>query len=417
MFVDHIKIKARAGNGGNGSRSFRREKYVPKGGPDGGDGGKGGDVILEVSAHVDDLRQFFFQPHLRAKPGGHGGGRQKNGRGGKDVIAKVPPGTLVFRPRDKKNAPAPEDDVFEPGAEEIDAEALSPEQTGEAPSAGKPPDIGPLVIESEEDWPDGDEEPADQEDPARPGDGSDLAIRPEEARDAELIADLTKPGERVILCHGGKGGRGNVHFKSSTNRAPQRAEPGGEGEEGLFYLELRRIADAALVGYPNAGKSTLISRLSAAHPKVAAYPFTTLQPVIGVVENPEEFGQATVADIPGLIEGAHDDVGLGHDFLRHIMRCKTLFFVVDMAGTEGRDPRDDVGTLRRELDLYHKSLVDKPWLILANKMDVPEAELFLEEFRQSYGGVEIIPISAERNEGIDQVKRRLFELIKSPEAE
>ncbi len=395
MFVDHIKIKARAGNGGNGSRSFRREKYVPKGGPDGGDGGKGGDVILEVSENVNDLRQFFYQPHLRAKHGANGAGRQKSGRNGADVIAKVPPGTMVFRPRRTE----------EPSADAGENEDLVIDEESDL----TPPDIGPLVIESEEDWPDDDG--TDDTEETTPTDGAELAIRPDEAQDAELIADLTKPGDRFILCHGGKGGRGNVHFKSSTNRAPQQAEPGGEGEDGLFYLELRRIADAALVGYPNAGKSTLISRLSAAHPKVAAYPFTTLQPVIGVVENPLLYGSATVADIPGLIEGAHDNVGLGHDFLRHIMRCKMLFFVVDMAGTEGRDPRDDVAKLRRELDLFHHSLVDKPWLIIANKMDLPESELFLEEFRESYGGVEIIPISAANNEGIDQVRTRLFELL------
>lgn len=230
-----------------------------------------------------------------------------------------------------------------------------------------------------------------------------------------MIADLTEVGQEFVLCTGGKGGIGNVHFKSSRNQAPTQYTEGVPGEQGYFYLELRKIADAGLVGYPNAGKSTLLGKISAAHPKVASYPFTTLTPHIGVVELPG-FQRITVADIPGLIEGAHADIGLGHDFLRHIVRCKLLVFVVDMAGSEGREPLDDLQKLRKELDLYDPQLSERPWIVVANKMDLPDAKDRLKDFRKRYKKIEILPISAQGGEGITDLKTRIGTLVLGQES-
>jgi GTP-binding protein len=225
-----------------------------------------------------------------------------------------------------------------------------------------------------------------------------------------LVADLTEVGQQFVLCKGGLGGKGNVHFKSATNQAPTETTPGEKGGEGTFFLELRKIADAGLVGFPNAGKSTLLTRLSAARPKVAAYPFTTLKPMVGVLDFPG-FSRATVADIPGLIEGAHANVGLGHAFLRHIMRCRLLLFVVDMAGSEGRDPVSDIVALRTEVGLYDKMLAEQPWLIVANKMDLDGASENLGAVRSRFPKQEVIPVSAREGEGVDVLKARLGELV------
>lgn len=335
MFVDHITVHAKAGDGGNGSASFRREKFVPRGGPDGGDGGKGGDIILEVSPHVDSLSDFFYRSRLRAKKGEPGSSQQRSGRSGKDLVLPVPAGTRVYRQTKGKT-----------------------------------------------------------------GDGG------EEGR--ELIADITEPGMRYVLAKGGEGGKGNVHFKNARNQAPSETTPGGKGEEGEFYLELRKIADAGLVGFPNAGKSTLLGKISAAQPKVAAYPFTTLQPVVGVVEF-EGFSRCTVADIPGLIEGAHANRGLGHEFLRHIMRCRLLLFVIDMAGSESRDPVEDLMALREEISLYDEILSRKPWLVVANKMDLPGAEENLARFATRFPKTEAIGISALEGRGITSLREKLRE--------
>ena len=223
---------------------------------------------------------------------------------------------------------------------------------------------------------------------------------------SEPIADLIWPNEEYILCHGGIGGKGNVHFKSSRNRAPREYTDGKEGESGIFLLELRTIADAGLVGYPNAGKSTLLRKISAARPKVAPYPFTTLHPVVGVVEL-DAYRRATVADIPGLIEGAHRNVGLGHDFLRHITRCKILLFVVDAAGSEGRHPIEDLQNLRREVHLFDPRLSHRPWFIIGNKMDLPGAAQNFAEIHERFAEIESVAISAATGEGIDRLKVRL----------
>ena len=335
MFVDRIKVFAQAGNGGRGCVSFRREKYVPKGGPDGGDGDRGGDVVLRADSHTDNLTNLFYESLIKAKNGRHGMGKKMHGRGAVAKIVKVPVGTIVYEDRTA--------------------------ETGN---------------------------------------------RKEENKESKPVVDLTRDGQEFILCVGGKGGKGNVHFKSSRNRAPQQYTEGDEGEQGHFLLELHTIADAGLIGYPNAGKSTLLTKLSAARPKVAPYPFTTLHPIVGVLEF-SEYRRARIADIPGLIEGAHRNVGLGHDFLRHITRCRLFLFVVDVAGSEGRNPIEDLQNLRREIDLYDERLSARPWCVVANKMDLPGAPENLEALRKRFSSTEIVDVSAMSGEGMEQLRKNL----------
>ena len=349
MFVDRIKVFAQAGSGGRGSVSFRREKFVPKGGPDGGDGGRGGEVILRADRHVDNLSNLFYEPIIKAKSGGHGMGKKMHGKSAPAKIVKVPVGTIVWPAEDRKR-PAPNAQRLTPNSDES---AISNQQSA----------IEPLV-------------------------------------------DLTRDGQEFVLCRGGAGGKGNVHFKSSRNRAPRQYTEGEEGEQGHFLLELRTIADAGLVGYPNAGKSTLLRKVSAARPRVAAYPFTTLHPIIGVVDF-SGYRRATIADIPGLIEGAHRGLGLGHEFLRHITRCRIFLFVVDVAGSEGRNPVEDLQQLRKELDLYDPLLSQRPWFVIANKMDLPGAEENLSGVRKKFPKIDIVPISAAKGEGIEELKKKL----------
>ncbi len=349
MFVDRVRVFAQAGKGGRGSVSFRREKFVPKGGPDGGDGGRGGDVILRADRHVDNLANLFYEPIIKAKNGGHGMGKKMAGRTGADKIVKVPVGTVVWRAED-----------------------------GERPTSN----VQHPTLNSQR-----------------------SAIR-NPPSEMDLIVDLTRDGQEFVLCRGGAGGKGNVHFKSSRNRAPRQYTEGEEGEQGYFLFELRTIADAGLVGYPNAGKSTLLRKISAARPKVAAYPFTTLHPIVGVMEM-SGYRRATIADIPGLIEGAHRGVGLGHEFLRHITRCRILVFVIDVAGSEGRNPIEDLQNLRREIDLYDPALSSRPWLVVANKMDLPDAERNLRALQERFPKTKIIPTSALKAEGISKLKETL----------
>jgi len=348
MFVDRVKVFVQAGKGGRGCVSFRREKFVPKGGPDGGDGGRGGDVILRVDRHVDNLANLFYEPIIKAKNGGHGMGKKMAGRAGGDKIVTVPVGTIVWQPYEDKR-PTPN--------------AQHPTSNSEQLPIGNRQSAIPIV-------------------------------------------DLTCDGEEFVLCRGGAGGKGNVHFKSSRNRAPRQYTEGEEGEHGYVLLELRTIADAGLVGYPNAGKSTLLRKLSAARPKVAAYPFTTLHPIVGVIEFPG-YRRATVADIRGLIEGAHRGLGLGHEFLRHITRCRILVFVIDVAGSEGRNPMEDLQNLRREIDLYDPALSSRPWLVVANKMDLPHAKKNLKTVQERFPRIKILPTSAAKGEGIDALKETL----------
>jgi GTPase len=341
MFVDRVKVFAQAGKGGRGCVSFRREKFVPKGGPDGGDGGRGGNVILRADRHADNLASLFYEPLIKAKNGEHGMGKKMSGRAGANKIVKVPVGTVVWP------------------AEEERHRTSSSEQS------------------------------------------------------AIPVTDLARDGQEFVLCRGGAGGKGNVHFKSSRNRAPRQYTEGEEGEQGHFLLELRTIADAGLVGYPNAGKSTLLRKISAARPKVAAYPFTTRHPIVGVIEFPG-YRRATVADIPGLIEGAHRGLGLGHEFLRHITRCRVLVFVLDIAGSEGRNPVEDLQNLRREIDLYDPTLSSRAWLVVANKMNLPGAEENLKSLQKRFPKLQILPTSAAKGEGIDALKQALATRITDP---
>ncbi len=336
MFIDHVRIFAKAGDGGDGVVSWRREKFVPRGGPDGGDGGAGGDVVLVVDPSTDTLRQYHFDPKLVAEDGKDGAGARKTGKSGRRVLGKVPPGTVVYR-----------------------SNAASVQE----------------AVELER------------------GEGIDM----------DPVADLVDYGQEFVLCKGGRPGLGNWNFRSATNRAPTEQTDGTPGESGIFYLELRRIADVGLVGFPNAGKSTLLGKLSAAKPKVASYPFTTLQPVVGVVEFPG-FRRCTVADIPGLIEGAHRNRGLGHEFLRHITRCSMLLFVLDMAGSEGRDPLEDLAVLRSEIKEYDEELARFPWKVVANKMDLESAQPFLDAFRLRYPKVDVVAVSADTGAGLDELR-------------
>jgi GTP-binding protein len=290
MFVDEADIHVAAGHGGAGALSFRREKFIPRGGPDGGNGGRGGSVYLIADPHRNTLVHFRYTSEFTAKRGGQGQGALKTGRDGADLEIPVPVGTMVFR-------------------------------------------HDPLMAESE-----------------------------------EAIADLTAVGQRMLVAQGGRGGLGNAHFATSTNRAPRKHQPGEPGEEFHLRLRLKLLADVGLVGFPNAGKSTFIARVSAAKPKIADYPFTTLTPNLGVVTLSDD-RSFVVADVPGLIEGAHAGHGLGHQFLRHIERTKVLIHLVDVSGASGRDPVDDFETIRKELGLYNRELLDKPELVVANKMD------------------------------------------------
>ncbi len=356
MFVDRVKVFAQAGKGGRGCVSFRREKFVPKGGPDGGDGGRGGNVILRADRHVDNLANLFYEPLIKAKNGGHGMGKKMSGRAGADKIVKVPVGTVVWPAEEEKHATST---------------------------------VQPPTSNSEQ-----------------------LPIGNRQS--AIPVTDLARDGEEFVLCRGGGGGKGNVHFKSSRNRAPRQYTEGEEGEQGHFLLELRTIADAGLVGYPNAGKSTLLRKISAARPKVAAYPFTTLHPIVGVIEFPS-YRRATVADIPGLIEGAHRGLGLGHEFLRHITRCRVLIFMVDIAGSEGRNPAEDLQKLRREIDLYDPTLSSRAWFVVANKMDLAGATENLKALQERFPKLQIIPTSAAKGEGIEALKQALATRITDPE--
>jgi GTP-binding protein len=327
QFLDRAKIVVKGGDGGNGVTAFRREKFVPRGGPSGGDGGRGGSVYMESTDQLNTLLQFRFNPEFRGERGAHGEGSNKHGRDGADVTILVPVGTIV-----------------------LDAET------------------------------------------------------------AELIYDFAEVGERLNIAPGGRGGRGNAQFATSTNRAPRYHEDGRPGAIRHLQLELKLIADVGLVGFPNAGKSTLISRISAAKPKIADYPFTTLEPNLGVVSYGEvsEYKTFVVADIPGLIEGAHEGVGLGLDFLRHVERTKLLLHVVDVSST-GRDPIEDFTTIKHELESYKPELLEKPQMVVASKMDaLDEAERVdkLRAFCQAQG-LEMLEISSATGLGIKELIYKL----------
>lgn len=396
MFVDEVKVFARAGHGGRGCVAFCREAYRPKGGPDGGNGGRGGDVILEADHDLNNLVHQFYQPRLLAQNGEHGMGKGMDGHAGKDLIVKVPCGTLVWRVLPEP-APVPAEQ-----APPADGDGVPDEET--APRKGKEK---ALMRAS------GSERPVIRV--AGRGDARAVEVDLEEAKGGtggtaaegrELVTDLTAHGQRFVLCKGGRGGLGNRNFANSVRQAPRFAQPGEPGGEGDYVLELRTVADVGLVGFPNAGKSTLLTAISKARPKVAPYPFTTLTPQVGIMEYPD-FRRVTVCDVPGLIEGAHRNVGLGHAFLRHIQRCLFLVVVVDMAGTDGRAPWDDYRQLIDELGLYDPALVRKPRMVVANKMDEVAAEANLRRFRRRVPRTKVLPMAAGFDEGIEPFREAI----------
>ncbi len=344
MFVDEVEIVVAGGNGGRGCLSFRREKFVPRGGPDGGDGGRGGSVYVVASPHVNTLVNYRFHPEFRAPRGAHGLGSLCTGRDGDDIELAVPAGTVIY-----------------------------------------------------EHAPDG----------------------------LRLVADLKEVGQRVLVARGGRGGRGNAAFATSTDRAPRRVEPGEPGEIKRLRLQLKLVADVGLVGFPNAGKSTLIARISAARPKIADYPFTTLTPNLGVVRLDED-RSFVIADVPGLIEGAHAGHGLGHRFLRHLERTKVLVHVVDVSPASGRDPVEDFEVIQRELALFRGGppredapvLADKPRLAAANKVDVLDDPTRLARLERHLAavGVELYPISAVTGEGVPTLLEAMWRIVAATQA-
>jgi len=320
MFVDQTKIYVKGGDGGNGMVAFRREKYVPMGGPAGGDGGKGANVVFEVNEGLRTLMDFRYQRHWKAPRGEHGMSKNQHGKNAKDMIVKVPPGTVV-----------------------MDAETK------------------------------------------------------------EVIADLVENGQRAVIAKGGRGGRGNSRFATPSNPAPELAENGEPGQERDVILELKLLADVGLVGFPSVGKSTLLSVVSSAKPKIAEYHFTTIVPNLGMVET-EDNRSFVMADLPGLIEGASEGVGLGHQFLRHIERTRVIVHVIDMAAIEGRDPYEDYLTINKELEEYNLRLTERPQIIVANKMDMPEAEENLQKFKEQLEeDFPIFPISALSRKGLREL--------------
>jgi GTP-binding protein len=396
MFIDEIKIYAQAGHGGKGAVAFHREAYITKGGPSGGNGGRGGSVILQADHDLNNLIQQYYVPRLIAEVGEGGMGKGCDGRAGKDLIIKVPCGTLVWRLKDttpaiQKKMVSP-DDVDEDQDEEESENMMLGTSTGKRPLFRTSQGKSALEIDLSKEAPD-----------AETPDGIE--------NKGELVADLTTHGQQFVLCKGGRGGLGNRNFATSRRQTPRFAQPGEPGTEGEYLLELRIMAEVGLVGYPNAGKSTLLTAISRARPKIAAYPFTTLHPQIGIVEFAPDYKRLTVCDVPGLIEGAHNNVGLGHEFLRHIERCKILVLLLDMAGTDNRKPWDDYKQLLKELELYDPALLKKSRLVVANKMDEEAAEKNLKAFKTKVKKVPVLEISAAFDENLGEFKDKIRKAV------
>lgn len=395
MFIDEIKIYARAGHGGKGCVAFHREAYITKGGPSGGNGGRGGSVILQADHDLNNLIQQYYVPRLIAEVGEAGMGKGMDGHAGKDLIVKVPCGTLVWRLKDttppiEKKMRKQDDDEDEQSEETVKPTLTS--SISHRPVIRSSRGESALEINLDADDADTDSEAAEE-------------------TQGELVADLTTHGQQFVLCKGGRGGLGNRNFATARRQTPRFAQPGEPGTEGEYRLELRIMAEIGLVGYPNAGKSTLLTAISKARPKVAPYPFTTLHPQIGIVEYAHDYKRLTVCDVPGLIEGAHMNVGLGHAFLRHIQRCKILVLLLDMAGTDARKPWDDYKQLLKELELYNPELLEKPRLVVANKMDEPVAEKLLKQFKTKIKKVKVLPISAAFDQGVEKFKQTIRDAV------
>lgn len=391
MFIDEVKVYAKAGHGGKGCVAFLRETFRPKGGPSGGNGGRGGNVILQADHDLNNLIAQFYTPRLIAEAGEAGMGKGMDGHAGEDLIVKVPCGTLVWKLRDT----TPSNEINKDDEEDDDSDGSKKEKVlitslSNRPVIRRAGSERAMELDLSED--EGSQTAADEK--------------------GELVADLTEHGQQFILCKGGRGGLGNRNFATARRQTPRFAQPGEHGTEGDYRLELRIIAEVGLVGYPNAGKSTLLTAISKARPKVAPYPFTTLHPQIGIVEY-ADFKRLTVCDVPGLIEGAHNNVGLGHKFLRHIERCKILVLLLDMAGTDNRKPWDDYKQLLNELGLYDETLLDKPRLVVANKMDEPVAEENLKAFKKKIRKVSVLPISAAFDEGVPKFKEAIREAVEA----
>ena len=380
MFIDEIKIYAQAGHGGKGAVAFHREAYITKGGPSGGNGGRGGSVILQADHDLNNLIQQYYVPRLIALGGEGGMGKGMDGHAGKDLIVKVPCGTLVWQLKD--TTPPIEKKMRRDDDEEEDEEQSENMMLGT--STGKRPlfrtSQGKSALEI-----DLSQEPEDEETP----DGIE--------NKGTLVADLTTHGQQFILCKGGRGGLGNRNFATARHQTPRFAQPGEPGTEGEYLLELRIMAEIGLVGYPNAGKSTLLTAISRARPKIAAYPFTTLTPQVGILEY-ADWKRLTVCDVPGLIEGAHNNVGLGHEFLRHIERCKIIVLLLDMAGTDNRKPWDDYKQLLKELELYDPALLEN-----------------LKQFKKKIKRVSVLPISAAFDQGLEKFKLTIREAVEAAE--
>jgi GTP-binding protein len=390
MFIDEIKVYARAGHGGKGCVAFHREAYITKGGPSGGNGGRGGSVILQADHDLNNLIQQYYVPRLIAKDGEAGMGKGMDGHAGGDLIIKVPCGTLVWR---LPSAPKPESTEDADEDEEEDEEKpVIKSSSSRRPVIRSASGVmaQEIDVSQEEDY---------------PGEAAEA-----NASKGELVADLTENGQQYVLCKGGRGGLGNRNFATAARQTPRFAQPGEPGDEGDFLFELRIMAEIGLVGYPNAGKSTLLTAISRARPKIAPYPFTTLHPQIGIVEYPD-WKRLTVCDVPGLIEGAHNDVGLGHEFLRHIQRCKILVLLLDMAGTDNRHPWDDYKQLLKELELYDPALLEKPRLVVANKMDEAVAEENLKLFKKKIKKVSPLQISAAFDQGMEKFRQTIREAV------
>jgi len=398
MFVDSVKISVRAGHGGNGCVALLREAFRPKGGPCGGDGGKGGDVVLEACHDINNLIAQYYNPKIHAKNGMPGQGKGKTGKSGPTVVVKVPCGTTIWR------IVNPQDAMIEAAYQSQVSDSLADDD--ESIIQNEDSDATPGLIRHR-----GDER-------ALEIDLDDLAEQEAAAKantHRELVADLIEDGQQFLLCRGGRGGLGNQHFANSKHQTPRFAQPGQPGEEGKFQLELRILAEVGLVGYPNAGKSTVLSAISKARPKVAPYPFTTLHPQIGVMEF-SDYHRMTVCDIPGLIDGAHQNVGLGHAFLRHIQRCKALVLMIDMAGVDARKPWDDFKQLRRELELYDPEMLTKPFVVAANKMDMDESVSNLRSFKRRIRGVQVIELAAAFDEGVPALKEAMRSLASATDS-
>ena len=383
MFIDEITVFAHAGHGGKGCVALHREAYVAKGGPSGGNGGRGGDVILEADHDLNNLIAQYYQPRLIAQGGEPGMGKGMDGHAGKDLVVKVPCGTLVWRLDSSSSDSEDEPDPSTPPAAKPKVIPLGTRDRPLIRHTSSPRAIE-IDLSSEP-------EPA----PKQPPSGKRV-----------LVTDLTEHGQRFTLCKGGRGGLGNRNFATARRQTPRFAQPGEPGQEGSYLFELRLIAEVGVVGYPNAGKSTLLAAISAARPKIAPYPFTTLHPQVGILQYPD-WRRLTICDVPGLIAGAHRNVGLGHAFLRHIERCKILVILLDMAGTDGRNAWDDYHQLLRELELYDPGLLEKLRMVVANKMDEPAAQMNLKSFKRRVKRVPVLPISAAFDQGINELKQAM----------